>query len=195
MTTGDAGAGSKQPYAGFDPAMLKDVPPPPVGKPYVGFDPAALGAPSPPQPPRGYGAGNIGPTGEWIGTPLASWGQRVGASTIDAVLLLAVPLVAIVTNSAALMLIGSALYFGLWLSFMSQQGWTGQTPGKKALKIKVIREADGEYTGFGVAVLRSILHHVLDGAFCGLGYFWPLWDKRRQTFADKILATVVVTAD
>ncbi|MDQ1539752.1 MAG: hypothetical protein QOH29_478, partial [Actinomycetota bacterium] len=25
-----------------------------------------------------------------------------------------------------------------------------------------------------------------------LGYLWPLWDSKRQTFADKILKTVVV---
>jgi uncharacterized RDD family membrane protein YckC len=32
---------------------------------------------------------------------------------------------------------------------------------------------------------------VLDG-FCYVGYLWPLWDDKRQTFADKILGTVVV---
>ena len=29
-------------------------------------------------------------------------------------------------------------------------------------------------------------------AFVYLGYLWPLWDDKRQTFADKILSTVVV---
>lgn len=193
MTTNDPRAGS-EPYAGFDPAMLSDAPPPaaPPG-PYAGFDPAALGAPPP--PPRVYGAGNIGPTGEWVGTPLASWGQRAGAYVVDHVLLLAVLVAGLLTSSMGLLLLGYLVYFALWLFFMSQQGWTGQTPGKRAVKIKVIREADGEYTGFGVAVLRSILHGAVDSALCGLGYLWPLWDGKRQTFADKILATVVVTAD
>jgi len=27
---------------------------------------------------------------------------------------------------------------------------------------------------------------------CYLGWFWPIWDRKRQTFADKIMRTVVV---
>ena len=34
--------------------------------------------------------------------------------------------------------------------------------------------------------------HVLDSLPCYLGYLWPLWDAKRQTFADKIMSTVVV---
>ncbi len=33
--------------------------------------------------------------------------------------------------------------------------------------------------------------HVVDGLFY-VGYLWPLWDAERQTFADKIIQTVVV---
>jgi uncharacterized RDD family membrane protein YckC len=25
-----------------------------------------------------------------------------------------------------------------------------------------------------------------------IGFLWPLWDRRRQTFADKLLGTVVL---
>jgi hypothetical protein len=41
--------------------------------------------------------------------------------------------------------------------------------------------------------VRHVCHFV-DGLFCGLGYLWPLWDDRRQTFADKIMSTVVINA-
>jgi uncharacterized RDD family membrane protein YckC len=34
---------------------------------------------------------------------------------------------------------------------------------------------------------------VLDGVLY-LGYLWPLWDPRKQTFADKIVGSVVVRA-
>ena len=27
-----------------------------------------------------------------------------------------------------------------------------------------------------------------------LGYLWPIWDSRKQTFADKIMSTFVVQA-
>jgi hypothetical protein len=33
--------------------------------------------------------------------------------------------------------------------------------------------------------------HVLDGAVY-IGYLWPLWDRLNQTFADKIVGSVVV---
>ncbi len=36
------------------------------------------------------------------------------------------------------------------------------------------------------------LAHVLDSVACHLGWLWPLWDQKRQTFADKIVGTVVV---
>jgi hypothetical protein len=34
--------------------------------------------------------------------------------------------------------------------------------------------------------------HVLDSIPCYLGYLWPLWDAKRQTFADKVIGTVVI---
>jgi len=36
--------------------------------------------------------------------------------------------------------------------------------------------------------------HIVDGLSLFIGYLWPLWDKKRQTFADKIMSTVVVSA-
>jgi uncharacterized RDD family membrane protein YckC len=35
------------------------------------------------------------------------------------------------------------------------------------------------------------LAHFLDGIFY-IGYLWPLWDPKRQTFADKVCSTVVL---
>ncbi len=74
---------------------------------------------------------------------------------------------------------------------IAKEGSTGQTPGKKALKIRVVREATGQPLGFGMAFVRKLCHAV-DGPLCGLGYWWPLWDEKSQTFADKIVGSVVV---
>ena len=41
------------------------------------------------------------------------------------------------------------------------------------------------------AFLRD-LAHLLEG-ICFVGDLFPLWDQRRQTFADKIMTTVVTT--
>ena len=36
------------------------------------------------------------------------------------------------------------------------------------------------------------LAHLLDGFLCNLGYLWPIWDAKKQTFADKIMGTLVI---
>jgi hypothetical protein len=33
---------------------------------------------------------------------------------------------------------------------------------------------------------------MIDGAICGIGWLFPLWDTKRQTIADKIVKSVVV---
>ncbi|MEU7131886.1 RDD family protein [Streptomyces sp. NPDC046261] len=81
-----------------------------------------------------------------------------------------------------------AVFLGFWM--MYRQGKTGQTPGKKALGISVVRERDGLPIGFGMTFVRNLCH-ILDGFFY-LGYLWPLWDEKKQTFADKIIGTVVI---
>ncbi|MFC9234094.1 RDD family protein [Streptomyces decoyicus] len=81
--------------------------------------------------------------------------------------------------------------FAVALFLCAKEGKTGQTPGKKALNIRVLKETTGQPLGFGMAFVRKLCHAV-DGPLCGLGYWWPLWDEKSQTFADKIVGTVVV---
>ena len=71
------------------------------------------------------------------------------------------------------------------------QGTTGQSLGKRVAGTKLIKESTGQPIGFGFSVLRYIAHF-LDALPLFLGYFWPLWDAKRQTFADKICSTVVL---
>ena len=68
-------------------------------------------------------------------------------------------------------------------------GRTGQSLGKRVLKIKLVAEATGQPIGALNAFLRDLLH-ILDG-IAYVGYLWPLWDDKRQTFADKLMKTVV----
>ncbi|MGW1991063.1 RDD family protein [Embleya sp. NPDC001921] len=162
-------------------------------------------------PPAGYGPPpNIG---EWC----ASWGRRAGGLLIDALVSLPVSIPYIggyiwfmdkttVTENldgsetteydggagpVLLIVIGGliSLAFQLWQLY--RQGKTGQTIGKRAVGIKVLRESDGMPTGFGMAFVRG-LAHFLDTIACFLGWLWPLWDDKKQTFADKVCSTVVV---
>jgi len=75
-----------------------------------------------------------------------------------------------------------------------RQGSTGQSWGKQVTHTRLIDEWTGQPLGTGKAFLR-LLAHFLDSAPCYLGWLFPLWDRpKRQTFADKIMHTIVVPA-
>ena len=152
------------------------------------------------------------------GPPLAHWGRRAAGALVDAALLLPFYLVAGVGGGLAqesgffvtalgllVTLVGwvGVVGFAIW-NHLIKQGRTGRTIGKGLVGIKLVtkdaasaNDAAGDAAGDAsvgvpVALIRQVLH-VLD-AFCLLGYLWPLWDEKRQTFADKIVGTLVVDA-
>jgi hypothetical protein len=59
--------------------------------------------------------------------------------------------------------------------------------------ITLLGEETGQPIGAGMAFVRD-LAHILDSLPFYLGWLWPLWDGKRQTFADKVVKTVVVSA-
>jgi uncharacterized RDD family membrane protein YckC len=79
------------------------------------------------------------------------------------------------------------LGFGIWNSGYLQ-GATGRSLGRRVAGTALISIETGRPVGFGWAVARQIWH-VVD---FGVGFLWPLRDSKRQTFADKIVGTVVV---
>lgn len=93
-----------------------------------------------------------------------------------------------------LVLVGTLLYLGAFGLMVYNQyvlaGRTGQSYGKRVMKIWLVSRATGRPIGAFNAFVRNLLH-VLDG-FGYVGYLWPLWDDERQTLADKIAQTVVV---
>jgi|CXWL01.1.fsa_nt_gi uncharacterized RDD family membrane protein YckC len=72
-------------------------------------------------------------------------------------------------------------------------GSKGQFWGHRAAGVRIVDANTGGPIGFWKAVLRQFLH-ALDGSLCGLGFLWPLWDAKKQTFADKIVGTVSIRA-
>jgi uncharacterized RDD family membrane protein YckC len=91
--------------------------------------------------------------------------------------------------SVALSSILAAVY-ALW-NWGYRQGKTGSTIGKSMLKFKVVSEKTWQPIGFVMSIVRQIAH-IVDTLVCYIGYLWPLWDAKRQTFADKIMSTVCV---
>ena len=133
----------------------------------------------------------------------ATYGQRVGGFLIDVgipsgLLFLAVS-AALSTRQWLLIVVVEGLTAVTGLAFLVwnsgwQQGRSGQSLGKRMLGMRLVGAATGQPVGFGRAVCRQVAH-LLDGLPLSLGYLWPLWDERRQTFADKLCSTLVVQAD
>ena len=177
--------GGQQPpqYGGQQPPQYGQQPPPQYGAPQ-----APYGAQPQYGAPAGYGA---------AGANLASWGQRVGAMLIDyATILPFVILGNILGRSdgslSALFYVFYLLQIALWgYNRWFQAGPTGQSWGKKALGIRLVSEETGQPIGAANSFLRD-LAHLLDAIPCLVGYLWPLWDQKKQTFADKIVKTIVV---
>jgi uncharacterized RDD family membrane protein YckC len=82
------------------------------------------------------------------------------------------------------------LCFSIW-NLIIREGRTGSSLGKSWVNIKVVSEATGQPTG-GWSILGRRFVHILDALPCYIGFLWPLWDDKRQTFADKLMNTVVV---
>ena len=96
-----------------------------------------------------------------------------------------------ITVMWAAVLVGLA-YF-VW-NYGYRQGTTGSSVGKSVMKFKVVSEVTGQPIGFGMSVVRSLAHFV-DAIICFIGFFFPLWDSKRQTLADKIMTTVCLPDD
>lgn len=151
---------------------------------------------------------------------LSGWWRRVGATVIDGLLIGVIALIpaallifavegsfasfdnssldtgdAIVGIAAlAMMLVIPTIYY-CWM----MPATNGQTVGKQALGIRVVRE-NGEAMTAGFAFTRQIL--VINMLFGVLGsflylpqlidYLWPLWDSKNQALHDKIVKSRVV---
>lgn len=70
-------------------------------------------------------------------------------------------------------------------------GYCGQTPGKMALRIKVIR-TDGSALTYGRAALREVLGKFISSILLGIGYLMVAFDNRKQGLHDKIADTYVI---
>ncbi|MGC5343384.1 RDD family protein [Streptomyces sp. DT171] len=160
-----------------------------------GVPPQGYGYPQ--QPGQPYGGGYPQQPGQGGLPELAHWGLRFAATIVDG-LVMCVPYLVVIIGGAIggsfgglLSVIGFLAVVGVALWLLYQEGTTGQSIGKKALNIRLLREADGQPLGFGMAFVRK-LAHFLDSLVCYIGYLWPLWDAKKQTFADKVCSSVVI---
>jgi uncharacterized RDD family membrane protein YckC len=69
----------------------------------------------------------------------------------------------------------------------------GQTPGKRALGLRVVKE-DGSSPGLFSMIAREWIGKWISGFIFSLGYIWILIDKDRQAWHDKFVSTYVVNS-
>lgn len=216
-SVGGAG-GPRPPGLGTGPL---EMPPRPGAAPPGAAPPTGL-PPPPTAPPRPPGMGGGVPPPELAaipGMPLraamplptaAGFGSRAIAFLIDQAIVQGIPfaltMFGVIGATAAagegepsdtlMMGVTAAYYVILALvglgNFVLLQGLCGQSVGKMALGLKVVKE-DGEPIGVGWALLRYICYSLLSPMPCGLGlgFWWALWDDKGQTWHDKVCRTVV----
>jgi uncharacterized RDD family membrane protein YckC len=188
------GQPGQPPPEGQPPPYGQQPPPAPDGQelpPYGQQPPAGYGS----APPPAYGQAGYGAPGSEVqsgGPPFADWPLRAQSALVDwfgPSLLVSIVNVG-ADNRGLVSLLGlAALGWALYNAYLG--GSTGQSYGKKWAGTRLVRATDGQLLGGGMGILRYILH-IVDALPCYLGFLWPLWDRPRQTFADKIVGTYVV---
>ncbi|MBB0228752.1 RDD family protein [Streptomyces calidiresistens] len=155
-----------------------------------------------PQQQPGYGYPQQGGV-PYGGVPnaYAGWGSRVAARIVDWLIIGVVPGILMVSGLDIQTGEQSPIYYlGLLLAlaggffFAYLVGTTGQTPGRKLVNIQAVKESTGQPMGFGLAIARYLLD-IVNYLPCLVGYLWPLWDAKKQTFSDKIVGSIVIRKD
>ena len=151
----------------------------------------------------------------WAGRPLSGWWPRVGAQILDG-LILTIPVIVLTliivgvaagsdTGAIVTGILGFLAYFIAVLFYapvlMARGGErNGQTLGKQALGITVIRDS-GEPFDLGAAFVRELVVKNLLFGFVGsfffsiptiLNYLWPLWDDQNRCLHDMVVKTHVI---
>ncbi|MGY0486268.1 RDD family protein [Streptomyces sp. WG-D5] len=210
MSTEPPPSGSGQPP---DDDPFRKPPPPPNqagGSPYDSPQNPYGSAPPPPPP---YGGGPYGASDPLAGMPpLADSGKRVLARIID--IILVVIFVGLLSWAFGLLqvdvdtddmdygkrfgqsLLGAVLYVG-YDTIMTAK--TGQTLGKKWMKLRVANLSDGATPSVQTSLLRAIVLWV-PAVFCcaciwtAISGGWSFFDKPyKQGLHDKAVKTVVVS--
>ena len=85
------------------------------------------------------------------------------------------------------LLIFFVVYIGYFIFFETL--WHGQTPGKRYVKIRVIRD-DGRNAGLQQAIMRSLLRTFDD--LLSLGFLLILFTKQEKRLGDLVAGTIVI---
>ena len=108
----------------------------------------------------------------WMGTAVDTAAASADAGIVFWLFAILIPLLMI-----------TAYFIGFWR-------WRGQTPGKLALGIKIVR-FNGDAIGWGGAIMR-FLGYIIAIMPILIGFIWVAFDSRRQGLHDKLAETYVI---
>lgn len=166
---------------------MSDLPPPPPDDSGWSSDPP----PPPPGPSATSGGSDPGMadlgTGDTI--QLASAGARLGARILDIIIVGVIGFIVSFVEPVFIPIVVGAAYEIMFVALR------GQTPGKMAASIKIVRADNGTLPPWGASVGRWIIPAIgyalliLPGL---LVHASLLWDDQRRGWHDKAVKTVVV---
>ena len=198
---------------------MSDMPPPPPDDSGWSSQPPPPPGPAPQSSQSAKGWATLG-TGE--GVELAGAGSRLGARIIDSIILTIVSFILVAAGVLALVGLdiedadtedelaeGSGVFLGIVLAVfaigllyeVALIATRGQTLGKMATRIRVVRADNGLVPGWGKSFGRWLVPAVFGiagiyipfvGLIALLVYLWILWDRVRQGLHDKAAGTLVV---
>ena len=126
---------------------------------------------------------------------------RFGAAIIDSILLVAItfPLLYMIYGSqywdSEEFILGVPDFIISWIfPFVATVLfwiYKSATPGKMALKARVVDAKTGNTPTIQQSIIRYIGYYI-SLLPLGLGYFWVAWDKKKQAWHDKLAGTVVI---
>lgn len=134
--------------------------------------------------------------------PLASWSARAGAFAVDVLVGCGVLATLVLVALSApfrgwlwwvLAVVAAVVVLLMLINRVVLPALTGFSLGRALHGISV-RTRDGSPVGVLRLLMREVVH-LLDTAALFLGWLWPLWDRRRRTFADLLLRTEVHTVE
>ena len=158
-------------------------------------------------PPQATWQAPLEPQGPAPGIRFAGHGARLGAYFIDIVIQIGVGIavgfivfvIATMAGDEGLAavgilvgVLGFAAFSFLYFPWFWSRG--GQTPGMKAVEIRVVRDRDGGPVSFGSAFLR-LIGYWINSIVLYIGFAWILVDSRRRGWHDLLAGTCVVEAD
>ena len=129
------------------------------------------------------------------GAEYAGFWQRFVAYFIDGIIVVFIAgipsvIVGLAADSPALIYV---VYIVIAVVYFAWGNGSGGTWGKQLMNIRVVSPESGGNIGLGPGFARAIISWLGSIPFY-LGWFWMLWDDKKQTWHDKAAGSIVIKA-